>query len=37
LATYRGRLSENKITKIDTEFFKHIHDNETRYHPDKAG
>jgi hypothetical protein len=37
LATYRDRLSENKVSTIDTAFFKHIHDNETRYHSDKAG
>ena len=37
LVTYRGRLSVDKVSKIDTAFFKHIHDNETRYHQDKAG
>jgi hypothetical protein len=37
LTTYRNRLSENKVSTIDTAFFKHIHDNETKYHPDKAG
>jgi hypothetical protein len=37
LATYRDRLSVDKISKIDTAFFKHIYDNETLYHPDKAG
>ena len=37
LVTYQNRLSENKVSTIDTDFWRHIHDNETRYHPDKAG
>jgi hypothetical protein len=37
LTTYRNRLSVDKVSKIDMEFWKHIHDNETRYHSDKAG
>jgi len=37
LTTYRNRLSEDKVSKIDTAFWRHIQKNETQYHPDKAG
>jgi len=37
LTTYRNRLNVDKIIKIDTDFWRHIHKNETQYHPDKAG
>ena len=37
LSTYCNRLSVDKVSKIDTAFFKHIYDNEIKYHPDKAG
>jgi len=37
LTTYCGRLSVDKVSKIDVDFWKHIQKNETLYHPDKAG
>ena len=37
LNKYQSTVSANKVSKIDTEFRKHIHNNETRYHPDKFG
>jgi len=37
LAAYHNRLSVNKVSQIDFDFWRHIQDNETTYHPDKAG
>jgi len=37
LNRYQSTVLANKVSKIDTGFRKHIHDNETRYHSDKSG
>jgi hypothetical protein len=37
LSSYQYKLAENKVSNIDIAFWKHIHDNENKYHPDKAG
>lgn len=37
LVAYQNRLGTDHSSNIGIEFCKHIHDNETRYHPDKAG
>lgn len=37
LTTYQSRLVDHKVSKIDAGFWKHIHDIENKYHPNKAG
>lgn len=37
LTTYQSRLAAPDTSAIDIAFCKHIHDIETRYHPDSAG
>jgi len=37
LASYKSKLSNDKINEIDFAFWRHIQDNETKYHLDKAG
>lgn len=37
LHTYQSQLASNQINEIDQLFCKHIHDIETKWHPNKAG
>jgi MoaA/NifB/PqqE/SkfB family radical SAM enzyme len=37
MKTYQERFDIKKVSTVDVAFWKHIYDNEHRYHPDKAG
>ena len=37
LDRYKSNLTNNAVTNIDAAFWKHIHDNENKYHTDKVG
>lgn len=37
LITYQSKLEDHKVNKIDVAFWKHIYDNENKYHRNKEG